>query len=157
MGPTRPYGFQTCILFFIHLVFLMGFGYPQYRAGSPYIRNYSAKEYNASAQNWAVVQDKRGVLYFGNTDGVLVFDSSGTNQVPTVRVRGPIDIVGAGDSTMAGIVTSLCCGATNVEAATIGNLVASITVQQIGTTGTATRDQVKERYRESLTHDEIRE
>jgi hypothetical protein len=31
----------------------------------------------------------------------------------------------------------------------VGNLVASITIQQIGTTGTATRAQVMERYREA--------
>ena len=33
------------------------------------------------------------------------------------------------------------------EAAAVGNLVASITVQQLGTTGTATREQVRERNR----------
>ena len=49
---------------------------------------------------------------------------------------------------MAGIVSALCCGATPVEAALVGNLVASITIQQIGTTGTATREQVLGRYRE---------
>jgi rfaE bifunctional protein kinase chain/domain len=81
-------------------------------------------------------------------NGTLVFDESGMTHVPGIRVSGPIDIVGAGDSTMAGIVSSLCCGATNAEAALVGNLVASITIQQIGTTGTATREQVMERYRE---------
>jgi bifunctional ADP-heptose synthase (sugar kinase/adenylyltransferase) len=65
-----------------------------------------------------------------------------------VLVSGPIDIVGAGDSTMAGIVTSLCAGAAPGEAALVGNLVASITIQQIGTTGTASRQQALERFRE---------
>jgi bifunctional ADP-heptose synthase (sugar kinase/adenylyltransferase) len=68
-------------------------------------------------------------------------------HVPGIRVPPPIDVVGAGDSVMAGIVSALCCGATPVAAATVGNLVASITVQQIGTTGTATREQVLERHR----------
>ena len=68
-------------------------------------------------------------------------------HVPGIRVPPPIDVVGAGDSVMAGIISALCCGATPVEAATVGNLVASITVQQIGTTGTATREQVRERNR----------
>lgn len=81
-------------------------------------------------------------------DGVLVFDEQGLTHVPGVRVKGPIDIVGAGDSTMAGIVASLCCGATHAEAALVGCLVASLTIQQIGTTGTATRAQVMERHRE---------
>ncbi|MCK4662577.1 MAG: SpoIIE family protein phosphatase [Bacteroidales bacterium] len=42
--------------------------------GSPFIRNYTSKEYNAGSQNWSIVQDKRGVMYFGNNRGVLEFD-----------------------------------------------------------------------------------
>jgi rfaE bifunctional protein kinase chain/domain len=83
-------------------------------------------------------------------DGVLVFDRQGMTHVPGVRVSGPIDIVGAGDSVMAGIVSALCCGAIPAEAALVGNLVASITIQQIGTTGTATREQVLARYRDVM-------
>jgi bifunctional ADP-heptose synthase (sugar kinase/adenylyltransferase) len=56
-----------------------------------------------------------------------------------VKVEGPIDIVGAGDSVLAGIGLSLCAGATPEEAAYIGNLVGSITIQQLGTTGKATQ------------------
>jgi rfaE bifunctional protein kinase chain/domain len=93
----------------------------------------------------------RPVFLTVGADGVLVFDERGTTHVPTVRVTGPIDIVGAGDSTMAGIASSLCCGASHDEAALVGNLVASITIQQIGTTGTATREQVLARYREAFT------
>lgn len=62
--------------------------------------------------------------------------------VPSFPVSGPIDFVGAGDSATAGIVASLLCGATAVEAATVGNLVASITIQQLGTTGVASPSQV---------------
>lgn len=69
-------------------------------------------------------------------------------EVPGFPVRGPIDIVGAGDSATAGIVASLLAGATPTEAAAIGNLVASITVQQLGTTGTASPAQVEARWRE---------
>jgi len=80
-------------------------------------------------------------------EGVWVFaEQPQVAHVPGIRVPPPIDVVGAGDSVMAGIVSALCCGATPVEAATVGNLVASITVQQIGTTGTATREQVLARH-----------
>ncbi len=68
--------------------------------------------------------------------------------VPACKVDGPIDIVGAGDSATAGIVASLLAGADEIEAATIGNLVASITIQQLGTTGTAAPEQVLARRRE---------
>ncbi len=90
----------------------------------------------------------RPVFVTVGADGILVFAHTGMTHVPGIRVSGPIDIVGAGDSVMAGIVSSLCCGATPVEAALVGNLIASITIQQIGTTGTATPEQVLARHRE---------
>jgi bifunctional ADP-heptose synthase (sugar kinase/adenylyltransferase) len=63
-------------------------------------------------------------------------------------VAGPIDIVGAGDSCSAGIASAMVSGLTHEQAAAFGNLVASITIQQIGVTGTATPDQVRARWRE---------
>jgi rfaE bifunctional protein kinase chain/domain len=67
-------------------------------------------------------------------------------QVPAYPVHGPIDIVGAGDSTSAGIACAIAAGATLEEAAAFGNLIASITIQQLGTTGTATPEQVRQRW-----------
>jgi bifunctional ADP-heptose synthase (sugar kinase/adenylyltransferase) len=69
--------------------------------------------------------------------------------VPGYPVTGPIDIVGAGDSATSGIATALLSGADEFEAASFGNLVASITIQQLGTTGTATPAQVRERIAQS--------
>jgi len=42
--------------------------------GIPNIVNFPKQEYNASTQNWAIAEDKRGIMYFGNNDGVLEFD-----------------------------------------------------------------------------------
>jgi bifunctional ADP-heptose synthase (sugar kinase/adenylyltransferase) len=69
-------------------------------------------------------------------------------HVPAYPVSGPTDIVGAGDATSAGIACAVMAGATFEQAAAFGNLVASITIQQIGVTGTATPDQMRERWRE---------
>lgn len=68
--------------------------------------------------------------------GMVVSDPEWT-VVPGVRIEGPTDPTGAGDSATAGAVLALCSGATLPEAALVGNLVASITVQQLATTGTA--------------------
>ena len=38
------------------------------------MRYFSSKEYGAQPKNWAIIQDQRGVLYVGNSDGVLEFD-----------------------------------------------------------------------------------
>jgi bifunctional ADP-heptose synthase (sugar kinase/adenylyltransferase) len=59
-----------------------------------------------------------------------------------VAVPEPTDPTGAGDSATAGAVLALCAGATLEEAALVANLVASITVQQLATTGTARPEQL---------------
>ncbi|MFZ0389843.1 MAG: triple tyrosine motif-containing protein, partial [Calditrichia bacterium] len=43
-------------------------------AGMPLIRNYLPSEYNAGFDNWSILQDQRGLMYFGNGTGVLEFD-----------------------------------------------------------------------------------
>jgi bifunctional ADP-heptose synthase (sugar kinase/adenylyltransferase) len=78
--------------------------------------------------------------------GILVAEPPLTHKVPAYPVNGPIDVVGAGDSANAAIACAMAAGATLVEAAALGNLVASITIQQIGVTGTATPEQVRQRY-----------
>ena len=80
------------------------------------------------------------------SEGMLVAENHGrTAHVPGIPISGPIDIVGAGDSATAGIVTALCAGASSIQAAALGNLVASITIQQLGVTGVATPDQLRTR------------
>ncbi|MBI1899993.1 MAG: carbohydrate kinase [Planctomycetia bacterium] len=84
--------------------------------------------------------------------GMLLVDPQGdATRIASYPVRGPIDIVGAGDSATSGLVASYLAGANLVEAGQVGNLVASITIQQIGTTGTATPEQVLARWDETHT------
>ncbi len=45
--------------------------------GIPLIRNYSPEQYNAHSQNWAIVKDKRGFMYFGNNFGLLQYNGCG--------------------------------------------------------------------------------
>jgi sugar/nucleoside kinase (ribokinase family) len=77
-------------------------------------------------------------------EGMLVSDPEPT-LVPGVHVPGPIDSTGAGDSATAGTVLALAAGATLPEAAVVGNLVASITVQQLATTGVARPEELPPR------------
>lgn len=77
-------------------------------------------------------------------EGILVSDP-GPTRIPAVRVEGPIDSTGAGDSTTAGMVLALVAGASYPEAALVGNLVASITIEQLSTTGTARPEELPPR------------
>lgn len=94
----------------------------------------------------------RPVFCTRGAQGILVADPRPTSavltEVPAYPVRGPIDVVGAGDSTSAAIAGAVAAGATLAEAAAFGNLVASVTIQQLGTTGTASPAQVRARWRE---------
>jgi len=79
-------------------------------------------------------------------EGMALVTAGRAQSLPTARLAGELDIVGAGDSASAGIVAGLCAGATPEEAGLLGNIAASITVQQIGTTGTATQEQISARF-----------
>ncbi len=50
--------------------------------GLPFVRNYSPKEYGGGPQNWAFVQDERGVIYCANNVGVLEYDGKYWRTIP---------------------------------------------------------------------------
>lgn len=54
----------------------------QNNIGIPKIKNYSKKTYQAGTQNWDIVQDHQGILYFANNEGLLSFDGTNWNLYP---------------------------------------------------------------------------
>ncbi len=86
-------------------------------------------------------------------NGILVYCEGKFTHIPGIPVASEVDPVGAGDSVSAGLVAALCSlrasrgGAAAIEAAYVGNLVASITVTKIGMTGTASPGEILERHR----------
>ena len=81
-------------------------------------------------------------------EGILVFRDGAVEHVPGIPLETETDPVGAGDSVSAAIVATLCGGSGYLEAAQVGNLVASVTVTKIGTTGTASHEEAIDRFRE---------
>jgi rfaE bifunctional protein kinase chain/domain len=65
-------------------------------------------------------------------------------HLPSLPVRGEIDIVGAGDAVTANLAAAFAGGATLGEALTLANAAASVVVHQLGTTGTASVAQIAE-------------
>lgn len=59
-------------------------------------------------------------------------------HVPALPLRGPIDIVGAGDSVTANLSASLAAGATLRESLEMAAIASSVVIHQLGTTGVAT-------------------
>ncbi len=84
--------------------------------------------------------------------GILVCHHGRLTHIPGISLDCDTDTVGAGDSVSAAIASTLCSlGAeAAIEAAYVGNLVASITVTKLGTTGTATPKEILQRHRSHL-------
>ena len=43
---------------------------------TPAIINYKVAEYKAHQQNWSISQERSGLMYFANTDGLLSFNGN---------------------------------------------------------------------------------
>jgi len=88
----------------------------------------------------------RAVVVTLGEKGALVFEpDKQVVSIPAFPVDPPLDIVGAGDATNAGTILGLTLGLTLPESVLLGGCVSSITIQQIGVTGTASIKQVKQR------------
>ena len=95
-------------------------------------------------------QNNASFVVTRGSKGIMLFENDRMESVDGVKVTGPLDIVGAGDSTSAGFVLGLTRGLSRRQAAMVGCCVSSITIQQIGTTGTATVPQVLTRLEKYL-------
>ena len=91
MKAPKGWLFVQALWFFIGLVF---FGLPTVataayvgpqETGLPLMRNFTPKDYAAAPQNWAIVQDRRGVVYVGNNNGVLEFDGQRWRLIPVAN------------------------------------------------------------------------
>ena len=67
---------------FILIIFSSPVLYGQNQIGTPQIINYSNFSYKAGTQNWDSAQDKYGIMYFGNNEGLLTFNGKFWNLYP---------------------------------------------------------------------------
>lgn len=61
------------------------------------VRNFPPSVYRADRQNWAIAQDNRGILYFGNNSGVLEFDGSRWRRIALPGNHGAFALRKAAD------------------------------------------------------------
>src|SRR5688572_31761419 len=55
--------------------------------GRPFIRQYAPLELGGAGQNWAIVQDARGLIYVGSASGVLEFDGASWRLIETPELN----------------------------------------------------------------------
>lgn len=71
------------IIFFILCYLLAAAGIAQSDRvhGIPRIIHYTKKDFNSDPQFWTMCQDNHGIYYFGNNEGVLIFDGERWQKV----------------------------------------------------------------------------
>lgn len=90
-------------------------------------------------------RNQREVFVTLSERGILGAAPNGeVESVPCLPLRGPIDIVGAGDAVTANLTAALAAGATLRESIELANAAASVVIHQLGTTGTASVPQIRE-------------
>ena len=102
------------------------------------------------AQSGKILTERlqRELIITRGRHGMTIFDRDGQfTHVPTRPARGQMDPTGAGDAVGAAVAASLGSGASLREAAEIANLAAGVTVVKVGTTGTATPDEIIAAFR----------
>lgn len=104
----------------------------------------SVEEIKEAASGLAGKQGHR-VFVTMSENGILGAGPRGdVEHVPTLPLRGEIDIVGAGDAVTANLIAAMAAGANLRESIEIANAAASIVIHQLGTTGTASVAQIEE-------------
>jgi len=98
----------------------------------------AAKEINRRNQRPAIVTLGPG--------GALWVENQVITKIPTVPAEPPIDICGAGDTFLSAFCCAYATGASGPEAISVANLASGVTVKKIGTTGTATRQEIIEKF-----------
>ncbi|MCF8374228.1 MAG: hypothetical protein K9H64_21580 [Bacteroidales bacterium] len=95
----------NCCIAIYALCFVVQFDAYAQERGNLRIRNYSPQEYGSSTQNWAVIQDSRGVMYFGNSEGILEYDgvSWGLIELPGYSAARSFDIDSSGRVYVGGV------------------------------------------------------
>jgi hypothetical protein len=76
---------RTFLFSLILLEILLGFSQMLQSNGIKYFTNYTPKDYHYQAQNWAVLQDKRGIIYLANQGGLMEFDGVSWRHIPVVN------------------------------------------------------------------------
>jgi bifunctional ADP-heptose synthase (sugar kinase/adenylyltransferase) len=89
--------------------------------------------------------NKKAVIITAGSKGAYVFEKDKTTHVPAFKVNEKIDITGAGDATNAGVILGLTLGLTLPEATLLGCCISSLTIEQIGVTGTTTTENIIKR------------
>lgn len=107
----------------------------------------------ADVADQLVQRNGKPALVTAGGRGCLLADGKKVQWIPACPVEGPYDIVGAGDTFMSAFALAYGSGAALDEAVYFANTAAAVSIRKIGTTGTATADEIREAYSAWQTED----
>jgi len=99
-------------------------------------------EAKEAARQWAARSGKPVFVTMAENGIIGATPDGAVAHIESFPVRGPIDIVGAGDSVTANLGAALAAGATISEAMELAMAAASTVIHQLGTTGVATVPEI---------------
>jgi rfaE bifunctional protein kinase chain/domain len=94
-------------------------------------------------RNWANTRNKPVLVTLGEK-GMVYASTEEFHHQPAFPVKGPIDTVGAGDMVVAGFSAARAAGASVEEACEFASLAVHISIHQIGETGSASPDAIRQ-------------
>ena len=85
---------------------------------------------------------KKTIFITRGINGCILVDEGVIKEIPSIKITGKIDTVGAGDSMLAGICIGLVSGQDAYNSACLGNLAAAVTIQKLYQTGTVSPEEL---------------
>ena len=108
----------------------------------------SIDEYAQIGQELQRKNNRPVVVTLGSL-GSLWCEGDQTWLAPTVKAEPPVDIVGAGDTFLSAFCCAFAACGNGPKALAFANLASGVTVKKIGTTGTATLEEIMKKWEEN--------
>lgn len=99
------------LLFIILTVsfFASGIHAQTFRGGLPFFTNYHPSDYKGYSQNWSITSNSKGVLFFANGDGIMIYNGRSwskillnNNATPTCFMHDDNDVIWVGAQSELG-------------------------------------------------------
>lgn len=116
-----------------------------------FIKIYQKPATPENIRNWANTRNTPVLVTLGEK-GMVYASQEEFHHQPAFPVKDPIDTVGAGDMVVAGFSAARAAGASVIEACEFASLAVHISIHQIGETGSASPDAIRQlHYGHSIT------
>lgn len=109
-------------------------------------RNADFDDFINAANKLALNNESKVCMTLGEKGSVCV-DGNNVHHMPAYKIMPPIDFCGAGDTFLSAFSCAVAAGAALCEAAALANIAAAVVIQKIGITGTASKEEIVETYR----------